>query len=43
LIRLEIQPSCTGCMVCARNYPVEAITGERRQHLYSLRHLRAGL
>ena len=31
LIRYEIQPDiCTGCTVCARNCPVNAITGERR-------------
>jgi NADH:ubiquinone oxidoreductase subunit F (NADH-binding)/(2Fe-2S) ferredoxin len=32
MIRYEIQAAtCTGCMVCGRNCPVEAITGERRQ------------
>ena len=32
LIHYEIQaPTCTGCTVCSRNCPVEAISGERRQ------------
>jgi len=32
LIRFEIQaPTCTGCTVCTRNCPVNAISGERRQ------------
>ncbi|MDP3721079.1 MAG: 4Fe-4S binding protein, partial [Anaerolineaceae bacterium] len=32
LIRYDIiDGTCTGCTVCARNCPVNAITGERRQ------------
>jgi NADH:ubiquinone oxidoreductase subunit F (NADH-binding) len=31
LIRYEITDACTGFMVCSRNCPVNAITGERRK------------
>ncbi len=31
LINFEINENCTGCTLCVRNCPVDAITGERKQ------------
>jgi len=31
LIHFEINENCTGCTLCVRNCPVDAITGERKQ------------
>ncbi len=46
LIRFEVQAEpCTGCTVCARNCPVECISGERRQvhHIDAEKCIRCGI
>lgn len=50
LIKYHINKDCTGCLVCKRQCPVEAISGEKKKtayhrsgYLHHLRHLHGSL